>query len=69
MNADTRLGVIVRLLRVLPVVAPVADRSVKNRTEVITSTTYDKRTFDVTVVGVKYNIYLRRVATRNVRCP
>lgn len=42
----------VRVLRVLPDVATVADRSFKNRVEVIDSATLDKRTIDVRVVGV-----------------
>lgn len=60
--------VIVRVQRVLPFVAHVADHSVKNRIEVIEVSTEYKRTFDVPVVGVTYNFDLRRDSTRNVRC-
>lgn len=45
---------IVRGLRVLPVLAPVADCSDKNRIEVIASATLDKRKFDEPVVFVRY---------------
>lgn len=55
----------VRVLRVLPDVATVADRSFKNRVEVIESATLDKRTIDVRVVGVMYNLG----DSRNVQCP
>lgn len=50
----------VRVLRVLPDVATVADRSFKNRVEVIDSATLDKRTIDVRVVGVMYNSIRRQ---------
>lgn len=57
---------IVCVLRVLPVVSPVANRRVKTRVEVIGNDTYDKQTFDVPIVGVTYNLVLRWIATRNV---
>lgn len=53
----------VRVLQVLPDVATVADRSFKNRVEVIDSATLDKRTIDVRVVGVMYN-FIRRQPQR-----
>lgn len=50
----------VRVLRVLPDVATVADRSFNNRVEVNESATLDKRTIDVRVVGVMYNSIRRQ---------
>lgn len=46
------------MLRVFPVVAPVADQSVKNRVEVNVSVTWDKRTFDVQKLEKRHHAYL-----------